>query len=1539
MKLEASLLSNQMVEALHGAPIAIFVSALDTRELLYANRAAKELFEEEFQGELTSCYRAAGFDEPCSFCRADRIGTQPFVREFHHPANDRYYQLSGKRIEWDGKPAHIEYIVDITEKKREIDRQSGIRAALQDTFSSIPCGLAVYRCKGEHILPEFHNLAFYEIMGYSEEHARQLERETNYLNVHPQDLDVLRGEVQRAIQSCNVFEHTYRVWNDRRESYCWIRLEGSVKTQGDGSKLLYGVYSDVSKQMSLEGELTETNEKMQDIINAIPGGVAIYKVSDIFETVYFSDGVPELSGYTVEEYQKLIREDAAKLTYSEDSRMVVENLRRAIREQTVANFDFRKIHRNGHIVWVHIQARQIGRQDGFPLIQCVFHNITDLKEAQLEMDHLVNSIPGGIASYRIEGGNVTPSFYSDGVPALSGRTREEFDELVRKDACDMIYALDRKRVLAAARAAIESGEVLNISYRMHHRDGRLIWIHLNGRRMGPLAETTWFYAVFTGMSAETRLFQDIANEAADGIYVIDRENYDLLYANEKTELFAKGGNVLGRKCYAALHGKSEPCEFCTLKTHVPDGREHEIAVGAADRFYTARCRMTDWNGVPAYIQYIRDVTKEVKIRRDKERLEKYFQTMVKNLPSGVAVVHYEKDGSMKPEFLSDGFASMTGMTLEQAWKLYRHDAMAGVHPDDRRSVREQMERYIESGDSQCEIVYRIASGKTGYVWVKNTLSLIQNEGGESRVYAVYHDITREREERRSIRQRYNELLMQHYRTPGPDALIVGHCNITRNQILEINDYTGLNLLETLGTVREDFFNGLSHFVVDAKQREKFLLTYLGEPSLSAFTQGITERCQEYFIHLPNEPCGRYAQVKMNMVATPDSGDVTGILMVTDITERTMSERVLHQLSVAGNDFVMDVDLSQDSYKLLSQNEVASHVPLEYGCYSKWIAAMAASKIVPRDRQAYLTGLNPDRILERLQSSGPYTFAYSVEDDGSILTKNMTVSAIDLRLKRICLSRTDITDSVREQQALLRVIAYTFEIAGFIDLSSGKLTLYTRETVLENLPPHYVEHYGDAIVRFASRYIAKENREDVLSRFQIGDMLGRLAERPAGYDFLFVHRDADRERYKQVNVLWGDTNHRTLCLVRADVTDMLAAEQRTKKELRNALAQAQEANRAKSDFLSTMSHDIRTPMNAIMGMTALAVAHMDDRDRVADCLAKISVSSRHLLSLINDILDMSKIESNKLSISCREMSISELTQQLADMIGPQAGEAGLALHIRTDLRHECFYGDSLRMNQILINLLSNAVKFTPEGGSIDFSVEEIAPLADESHVRYRFVVSDTGIGMSEDFQGNLFAPFTRSGTTERVEGTGLGLSIVKGLVELMGGKITVKSSEGVGSTFSVELEFEPAQDDTCAGRAISAPSGQRGSLFAGRHFLVVEDNAINAEILCELLAMHGAHCVVKTDGLQAVHAFSQTPQDTYDAILMDIQMPQMNGYEATRAIRAMDRADAATIPIVAMTANAFAEDVQASLNAGMNAHVSKPIDTQVLESTLRQVLRV
>ena len=388
----------------------------------------------------------------------------------------------------------------------------------------------------------------------------------------------------------------------------------------------------------------------------------------------------------------------------------------------------------------------------------------------------------------------------------------------------------------------------------------------------------------------------------------------------------------------------------------------------------------------------------------------------------------------------------------------------------------------------------------------------------------------------------------------------------------------------------------------------------------------------------------------------------------------------------------------------------------------------------------------------------------------------------------------------------------------------------------------------------------------------------------------------------------------------------------------ALQTAENANKAKTDFLSNMSHDIRTPMNAIIGITSLIRHDAGNKAKVIEYADKIDISSQHLLGIINDVLDMSKIEAGKTVFKYSDFSILDLVQELDTIFHTQIYEKQQTLTIiKENVQHEWVNGDQVHLIQIFSNLLSNAVKYTQEGGEIQFFVEECETKS-SVYAKYRFLVSDNGMGMSADFKDTIFDAFTRaeSSLTNKIQGTGLGMAITKNLVEAMGGTIDVESELGQGSCFEVLMDLKIAEDRTVALVTQEETDEQDGNILQGMKFLCAEDNELNAEILTELLKIAGAECTICENGEEILKAFEQSAPGDYDMILMDVQMPVMNGYEATRAIRRSSHELAKTIPIIAMTANAFSEDIQHSLAAGMNAHVSKPVEMKVLEKTIRSI---
>ena len=527
---------------------------------------------------------------------------------------------------------------------------------------------------------------------------------------------------------------------------------------------------------------------------------------------------------------------------------------------------------------------------------------------------------------------------------------------------------------------------------------------------------------------------------------------------------------------------------------------------------------------------------------------------------------------------------------------------------------------------------------------------------------------------------------------------------------------------------------------------------------------------------------------------------------------------------------------------------------------------------------------------------------------------------------------------------------------YLDLQTGKREYLSNaeekegEYLTGDLYKEAPADHEDAIRVYADMYLHPEDRDNYCLMCSRDYMTRNLSKDNLFYSFNYRQTIEGVDKWFRMHVIVAsyapDGKATSVVLAIMDVNQEIQKDIQQKEAIENALVEAEHANRAKSRFLSNMSHDIRTPMNAITGFVSLAQMHIDDKTQVKDYLAKIQSASKHLLSLINDILDMSRIESGKVQIEEAEVSLKEVLSEVNNLIQPMAEEKNIHFQIQNEIVNNYVYCDKLRLNQVLINLLGNSVKFTPEGGEISLRIyqEMVAP---EGYGVYIFKVKDNGIGIGKEFQETIFQAFEREKSTEGIQGTGLGLSITKSIVSMMGGKITVESNPGKGAEFTVKVVFM-LQDVEEAAMVQSEPveeliqketteKEEQRILFTGRKLLLVEDNPLNREIAKKLLQEQGFLIDEAVNGQVAVDKVAASRSGEYAVVLMDIQMPIMDGYEATKQIRDLDNRILANVPIVAMTANAFGEERKKAFACGMNGYVTKPIEINVLFETLKQII--
>lgn len=688
-------------------------------------------------------------------------------------------------------------------------------------------------------------------------------------------------------------------------------------------------------------------------------------------------------------------------------------------------------------------------------------------------------------------------------------------------------------------------------------------------------------------------------------------------------------------------------------------------------------------------------------------------------------------------------------------------------------------------------------------------------------------------------------------------------------------------------------------------------------------------------------------------------------------ELNLRKKLSYMIRVFAKDYfaVLVADFARDRVEISSISEpvvpLLSQTLQRNGTYQGFLEFYSRQYICLQDRDAFLAALAPAEVRRCLSASGTFTISahhmYQERDCPSEIT---FIDVSDARDGSECIiAARFLEDIVRQQYALkkqddmVKTLVQDYNAIYHIDLDTDTfMILQAHNVVNEDLYDYAYRSmpFQAAMRKFVNEMVREEDREIMLKLSSCEYMKERL-QREEGYSYRYQVTPRRGMQYFEMRIVRARTDEKGhFAIMTARNVDETAREElrsqreieKANRELAQALETAENASRSKSEFLSRMSHDIRTPMNAIIGLTAIAGANLGNQEKLEDCLKKISDSSHYLLGVINDILDMSKIESGNMEIREASFSLQDMIRDVLDMVGPQMQARGQSLAVHAEgLRHEQVIGDRGHLEQAFVNILDNAVKYTPEGGHIEFSAEERETSGDRVST-FIFTFRDNGIGMSAEFLKHVFEPFEREEDlrVSKVQGTGLGMAITQHIIHAMGGTVTAESERGRGSCFTVVLPLK-LPETAGAGLKPGAAEARRGSdlhalqqeCFRGKRILLAEDNEINRDIMTEIICTTQADVETAPDGAAAVKMFSDHPEEYYDLIFMDIQMPRMNGYEAARAIRALKRTDAASVPIVAMTANTFDDDIHEAMQAGMNAHLAKPVSLDRLDEILRKWL--
>ena len=969
------------------------------------------------------------------------------------------------------------------------------------------------------------------------------------------------------------------------------------------------------------------------------------------------------------------------------------------------------------------------------------------------------------------------------------------------------------------------------------------------------------------------------------------------------------------------------------------------------------------DGRLAIISICNDMTEFIDHVTELEQLNKYSKSTLENMPGGYHRCKTEEGYPFL--YISNRFCEMFGYTREEIQTEFDNKFMNMLHPEDIKKSIEYAELLKQSSNENViDVTFRMKS-KKGYIYVSNSASLV-TVGNETFYQGTLTDITNFVINRKNQDEILKEQLMV-FDTLARHFKNVYWLDLEKRtaRILKLDasyvDVPGKEDHQEFSF--DDALKNWINTIVYIEDKEKVKNTITIENIKKAF-----ETQDEFVGNYRSFVNGKIHHFQYSFGKADKDGTkaIAGFQNIDDIIEEHQEiekekreKEIAHQKEVEEqleiinalsksfrNVFVANLSEGtaralrlEDSYTVKAIRDVSNITFPFDAVVDRWVR----ETVHPDDKKRIKETLNVQNIRQVFSKQDKYVGTYRNIEDGVVHyyqydfrrvgnTDNVVVGF--QLIDKIVEEQKENQKREQEHAEVVNSLSTIYSTIFRADIITHEYEILTSVPLMRKIATNK-GNFDDVKDIIIESFIEPEFRKQMHEFLNINTLANRLEKvntitmdykAPTGkwIQARFIAKRRD-EHGKAVEALY----------VARNITEEKTRDLKQQEFLREALSAAEQANKAKTTFLNNMSHDIRTPMNAIIGFTNLAQKNMDNSALVKDYLNKISTSSNHLLSLINNILDMSRIESGNVKLDEKSVHISSLLEDLRAMVQSLITSKNLNLYINTqDVVHEDVLTDKLRLNQMLLNIVGNAIKFTEPSGEIDICLIE-KPCSMKDYATYEFTVKDNGIGMSKEFVGHIFDTFSReySSTVSGIQGTGLGMAITKNIVDMMGGNIQVESEEGKGSLFTVTLNLRLASE------VVQEKDKKTKHDYKGKHILLVEDNALNREIASSILEETGLTIDSVEDGDIAVERIKEKPSDTYDLILMDVQMPRMDGYTATREIRNLDDKQKANIPIVAVTANAFEEDKKKAIESGMNGHISKPINIEEIAQVLDEIFAV
>lgn len=942
-----------------------------------------------------------------------------------------------------------------------------------------------------------------------------------------------------------------------------------------------------------------------------------------------------------------------------------------------------------------------------------------------------------------------------------------------------------------------------------------------------------------------------------------------------------------------------------------------IARGEQRDILASKSPIYDNGKIVGLVGAFEDVTDEYRWQRENSN----FTRLLDNIPSGIAI--YRKEGSdVICAYANQFFLDMLGLVDKYMLVGESYRNLTGViHPDDLPDIRLYISAMLQ-GAQQQEGTFRYRRvGTTSYHWYHQVCRRVLLPHGDELFYVSYTDVDTEKLAGMALQksQAIYEMAFKNSKS------LLFEYNVDTHSVMIEPTASNLKLAESLGLPRsiENIPESRLDHIAEQSQSEYLRMH-------NDVQEGRSSSCEIWLAGQHRDLCIR---ISYTVISNEAQKTKSAFGIAKNITEEKIKEEQYKEFLNGGNGTLNDawayvrLNLTQNLCDECHTEQQTFNLSQDSNSADSFFDALCTHIVREADKKVFREKYNRIALMDAFvkgTTAMHLEHRFTLADGQEIWSKlyvNVVENPFNHNLEAL-LYAFNIDDEKTAQAIINELVGTDFSFVSLLDLNQGTVTeygengnSYSAKETLQNVD------YTTAMITAVQAFVRDDCVEEAIVAHSIDTIKQNLSIMPI-YRLSFPTKDGRVEGWR-ISYL-GDSKSLVL-IARSDITDTVRKELAQMAQLDEARMRAEKANEAKSAFLSNMSHDIRTPLNGVIGFTDLAI-HETDLDKKQDYLRKIGTSGKLLLALVNDTLEISRIESGKMVLQFDETDSQEIGEHVIDALRPSADLKNIALIADiSQFPQKTIWVDKLKVQKIILNLLSNAIKYTPPGGTVWINIQELVPPVQGCN--RRIIVKDTGIGMKKDFIPLIFEPFTqeRRPGMENVTGTGLGMSIVKRFVDLMKGNITVHSEENKGTEFIVDLPISRVRE----GKRVKRKFEQSQRSLAGKRVLLCEDNNLNAEIAQTLLKSKHMDVDLAVDGLAGLEKFQNCDIGTYDVILMDIRMPKLNGYETTQKIRRLDRPDAKTIPIIAMTADAFAEDIKAAQDVGMNGYITKPVEPDKL----------